>query len=488
MIRGRCDIVADGEACQSRHTAAAALGPDSAGPGSLVAVPIESDVFPGTFEANTSTGTLRLTWHEPQYFDDDEAVSNDESVAQSRVQPPLFPTETTLVAIQWLVSFDATSPSSPNGAGCGQSGAKGYFRRVHFTLMHLEPRTAAFDADSWRQLGNIATSLRRKLPSPSLTLFTIAPSKFFDKRFSSHEGTSSSDAQLKSTLKSFARQESAFRHCDALSSVPLKCFSFESADMGRRRFITVSPEEFVDRYLAIPLADRHVYEIIREGYPCRGYFDIEFATESNVGVDGNALVRRLVLFICWKFYDLFGIEIDERDFINLDSSNETKFSQHLIMNIVRPSSEQSRRSGVHPDTSPVCGAVELESLRFGGNDDNYVVRMLTDNTVEYLFPSNAHVGSFVSRLVSDMLIENECPLSPAMKEGMETDNGPFEGGITPKPQFLEFWVWDKNHTSRINFVDLCVYSRNRAFRLVSSCKYGKATSLSVNQDNFYNTR
>lgn len=36
---------------------------------------------------------------------------------------------------------------------------------------------------------------------------------------------------------------------------------------------------------------RHVYEIIREGSPCRMYFDLEFARAHNPGLDGEWLVR-----------------------------------------------------------------------------------------------------------------------------------------------------------------------------------------------------
>lgn len=36
---------------------------------------------------------------------------------------------------------------------------------------------------------------------------------------------------------------------------------------------------------------RHVYEIIREGAPCRMYFDLEFARGCNPGLDGEELVR-----------------------------------------------------------------------------------------------------------------------------------------------------------------------------------------------------
>ena len=38
---------------------------------------------------------------------------------------------------------------------------------------------------------------------------------------------------------------------------------------------------------------RHVYEIIREDYPCRLYFDVEFSRLANKGLDGERVMREL---------------------------------------------------------------------------------------------------------------------------------------------------------------------------------------------------
>lgn len=49
-------------------------------------------------------------------------------------------------------------------------------------------------------------------------------------------------------------------------------------------------ESSISRAGTLP-ALRHVYEIIREGAPCRMYFDLEFARGCNEDLDGDALVR-----------------------------------------------------------------------------------------------------------------------------------------------------------------------------------------------------
>ena len=83
-------------------------------------------------------------------------------------------------------------------------------------------------------------------------------------------------------FKSFSRQDSAFQCCDRFIDKQLKVFSFESeAENGRRRFLVSDIFTFVSRYSELAMAERHVYEIIREGYPCRLYFDIEYSIKLN---------------------------------------------------------------------------------------------------------------------------------------------------------------------------------------------------------------
>lgn len=88
----------------------------------------------------------------------------------------------------------------------------------------------------------------------------------------------------------FPRQQEAFEFADqvvsfrrllrsqgatrlALDQHP-RVFSFESALEGRRRFLVASLDAFWASYSATAAGQRHVYEIIREGVPCRLYFDL----------------------------------------------------------------------------------------------------------------------------------------------------------------------------------------------------------------------
>ncbi|RLN10174.1 hypothetical protein BBJ28_00007246 [Nothophytophthora sp. Chile5] len=108
---------------------------------------------------------------------------------------------------------------------------------------------------------------------------------------------------------SFPRQLEAFEFADQVAALRrrLRCsdaavnvggrdeerwprvFSFESASDGKRRFLVASFPEFWRNYLKTRADRRHVYEIIREGLPCRLYLDLEFQRDINPQVDGDTL-------------------------------------------------------------------------------------------------------------------------------------------------------------------------------------------------------
>lgn len=108
-------------------------------------------------------------------------------------------------------------------------------------------------------------------------------------------------------FESFSRQELAFNYYDELLEEgrfsteseggdnrerknPIKLFTFESLMTGKRQFLVADMESFVLRYLSLEGSKRHCYEIIREDFPCRLYFDLEFSIPSNPNVCGNVAV------------------------------------------------------------------------------------------------------------------------------------------------------------------------------------------------------
>ncbi|KAF1333603.1 DNA primase, ul52/ul70 type, herpesviridae, partial [Globisporangium splendens] len=75
-----------------------------------------------------------------------------------------------------------------------------------------------------------------------------------------------------------AFRQRMWRHYHVQDDIQLeepRVFSFEDAREGTRRFLVSSFESFWENYMSTKPDQRHVYEIIREGVPCRLYFDLD---------------------------------------------------------------------------------------------------------------------------------------------------------------------------------------------------------------------
>ncbi|KAL0052967.1 hypothetical protein WJX82_010519 [Trebouxia sp. C0006] len=170
-----------------------------------------------------------------------------------------------------------------------------------------------------------------------------------------------------------------------------------------RQFVAASYGRFWARY-APRLGQRpHCYEVVKGGAPCHLYFDTEFATECNPGVDGEALLDKLLLACTRVFREQFQVDLQPEWVYELDSSHSGKFSRHLILCI--------------PGMS---------------------------------FVNNWAVGHLVGQILAE-------------PEGMEI--------LVRKKS-------DQAGTEQFtSLVDTAVYTRNRHFRLIWSCKAGKTHVL-----------
>ena len=89
------------------------------------------------------------------------------------------------------------------------------------------------------------------------------------------------------------------------------------------------------RYRVLPRADvlrlRGPFnELIREKALCRLYFDLDGDSEAI----GNDPVRELIDQVCTRLYDVYTERVNPRDIIVLCSSNERKYSKHIIFPVV----------------------------------------------------------------------------------------------------------------------------------------------------------
>ena len=271
----------------------------------------------------------------------------------------------------------------------------------------------------------------------------------------------------------FSLQEKAFSFFDslcAMTKAQAKIFSFESAITGKRRFLVSQTNEFLSRYTNIEAKHRHVYEIIREGYPCRLYFDIEFYCPSNPTLNGDMLCARWVAIICWRLFEIYGLAVGPEHVVELDSSTTDKFSRHLVFILLSSQKGQGGRGG--------RGQV------WRGREGGGPTLLPALHAPELLFRNNIEVGHFVLSTIRDCVLEE--------RGGGEEGKGGEEGGETVswvlprcvdcmqvRPCYEDMWVWNRDNQQRACFVDLGVYTRNRAFRLLLSSKYGKETCLRV---------
>jgi Herpesviridae UL52/UL70 DNA primase len=218
-----------------------------------------------------------------------------------------------------------------------------------------------------------------------------------------------------------------------LYSLEPRLWGLEAATTGKRKYVVAHAGRFFDHYWrkSIP-ADRHAYELIRPNTPCRLYLDIECTTDDFL--IANAAVQVELLYELWlrlvqeieEQFSNFSVNgkclasLNRRDsLIDLESNSPTKFSRHWILHI-----------------------------------------KTTDN-VEVLFPNNLAVGTFVKGFISRLADD------PSWREDYP---------VLSKYMFLA----NSNNTC---LLDLGVYTRNRIFRLLGSCKFGKAAVLHIARSN-----
>ena len=196
-------------------------------------------------------------------------------------------------------------------------------------------------------------------------------------------------------------------------------WSFEDSATGRRRFAAATVAGAWRWMLSRGRRERHLYEIIRAGRPSRLYFDLEYNLASNLEVDGPALTARVIHHAAWLLQRDYGIVLGARHFLVLDSTTAKKFSQHVVVHM----------------------------------------RSEEDGATEVLFENNLHVGRFVRRLARAMLAVGGASALDVVKKQSAA------AAAAAAPHKLGC------------FIDLGVYTRNRAFRTYLASKRGRDAVL-----------
>lgn len=250
-------------------------------------------------------------------------------------------------------------------------------------------------------------------------------------------------------FKIFPKQDMAFAYYDQLTDsekVSVKIYAFETID-GKRKFLVASFEEFLDKYhLSIDSYedetqyDNHVYEVIRDSYPCRLYFDIEFSIAEDVTVEershtlkqGESSLDLWLSLVSWKLYDVFNLLIGPQNIIVLDSSTNNKFSKHVIF-------------------------------------------YLKDcHQREKFFACNVSISHFIRKIMFDISI----PIEESQVLDPNIDSSYMNIDKRRKVKACYECLWMRNAEGKRHLIiDLGVYTRNRVFRLFDSSKYGKKTKI-----------
>jgi hypothetical protein len=193
-------------------------------------------------------------------------------------------------------------------------------------------------------------------------------------------------------------------------------------------------------------------------------YDIESQKQEReeVVVDGDGLVDLLIHHTRLHLQLCFGVTFGREDVVELDSSSLKKFSRHLIFHLKEYFSASPSSSSASSSSSFSCPETSPPS-------------------VECLFVDNENLGAFVKSLIAGMLLDpqlsDKIPSRQSLWVEAKTTSGLLahqqqEGGeLSTEEQLLEA----KPSTC---IVDLGVYTKNRAFRLLGSRKYGATLLLS----------
>ena len=235
---------------------------------------------------------------------------------------------------------------------------------------------------------------------------------------------SSRASKIRKTCSSIPREKMFW-------SMEPRIFAEETTATGKRKYVVGHLGRFLQQYWRErDPRSRHCYELIREGTPCRMYFDLEFCKISNPQISSNEcemLMTEFIQELCYEFELVHEIKVNRSDIVDLDSTTEKKFSRHLIVHL--PNQQlfaDARSAGVFAKT-------------------------------------------FVERLAHELSI----------------------GKLAERRQTLAQYLFVKqkpatysNDESIVSsrescFVDLGVYTRNRLFRILASTKFGKPSTAAL---------
>ncbi|XP_022141220.1 DNA-directed primase/polymerase protein [Momordica charantia] len=189
----------------------------------------------------------------------------------------------------------------------------------------------------------------------------------------------------KQVWATFPRQEEAIKFAREHTGVHV--FSYQDHFNGQRRFLVSSYNEFWQRYKSMDSKFRHHYEVIQEGAPCHLYFDLEYSKRINTGKNGDVMVDSLILVILEALNEKYSIQGSFDWILELDSSNEEKFSRHLIIRIPKMAFKDNSHAGAF--VGEICS--RIYSAKMEGRYEELFIKKDSSSTESpsHLFVDNA---------------------------------------------------------------------------------------------------
>jgi len=103
---------------------------------------------------------------------------------------------------------------------------------------------------------------------------------------------------------------------------------------GRKYFAAPIRLFYLKLYRVCNEWPRNFYEVIQEDSPCRLYFDLEYKKQFNEDTDSDLAMEQFIQVVIEVIDELFRLRLDRNtSFVILDSSNDDKFSSHVIVHM-----------------------------------------------------------------------------------------------------------------------------------------------------------
>ncbi|GIM02507.1 hypothetical protein Vretimale_7387 [Volvox reticuliferus] len=223
-----------------------------------------------------------------------------------------------------------------------------------------------------------------------------------------------------------------------------------------RHFVATTYRVVWRRFQSLQATHRHFYEVIRSDRPCHLYFDIEFSRSANPGVDGDALVDRLLERLLELMRSTWNVQLcPSSHVLELESVTEAQVAGAVAAARAAAAAASAATATAAAEAAPAAMCAPVAAPEAGSchalpseNVDKFS-RHLVVRLPGMALAHNGVAGAIVAKLRPFLQADGLFLL--------KAGEGP--GGATAC------------------IVDPAVYSRERHFRMIWCSKGGKAAVL-----------